>query len=60
VTNVAIKSIKPGSDGDYVRAAMKELKVMIFLKQHENVVEVFGACTKELINRKCSIKLKFS
>jgi len=37
-----------------MRAAMAELKVMLFLKFHEKVIKVIGASTTELLNRESS------
>ncbi len=47
-TAVAVKTIQPGADKTYLNALLVELKVMIFIKGHKNVVELLGAYTREL------------
>jgi len=48
---VAVKQLKNGASANFVRAAMSELKVMLFIKSHENIVKFIGACTRDLIYR---------
>jgi len=48
---VAVKCLKPGASANFIRAAMSELKVMLFLKSHQNVVKLIGAFTRDLILR---------
>ena len=49
---VAVKLVKPGARASYLLAMMAELKVMLFIKKHEHVVEVIGAHTAKLIKRR--------
>jgi len=45
---VAIKTLKSGTDKDYVKALLMELKVLIHLKEHPHLVNLVGANTKNL------------
>jgi hypothetical protein len=45
---VAIKMPKPGADKVYMKSMLSELKVMIYIGKHPNVVNLIGACTKDL------------
>ncbi|KAF0290708.1 Vascular endothelial growth factor receptor 1 [Amphibalanus amphitrite] len=45
-TTVAVKMPKSGSDPDQIRSLMSELKIMIQLGKHLNVVNLLGAVTK--------------
>lgn len=51
-TTVAVKMIKPHADITHFKALMTELKVMIHLGKHLNVVNLLGACTKNLRDSK--------
>jgi len=53
---VAVKCVKPGASANYIRAVMSELKVMLFIKSHDNVVQLVGAYTRDLVNRKCHFR----
>ncbi|CAG7827361.1 unnamed protein product [Allacma fusca] len=46
--NIAIKTTKPKVDRTILLALMSELKVMIHLEMHENIVKLLGACTEFL------------
>jgi hypothetical protein len=67
VTTVAVKMVKPtAKSNDAIVALVRELKIMIYLGEHLNVVNLLGACTKTnvigeiLINsRKYEGKLKY-
>ncbi|XP_065210948.1 vascular endothelial growth factor receptor 1-like [Planococcus citri] len=48
-TTVAVKMAKDHNDSLSVKALASELKIMIYLGQHINVVNLLGACTKDLI-----------
>lgn len=43
---VAVKTIKPASDMTIIKTLLSELKIMIHLGAHLNVVNLLGACTK--------------
>lgn len=44
-TTVAVKMVKRNSEVDTIKALASELKIMIHLGKHLNVVNVLGACT---------------
>jgi len=46
-TLVAVKTNK-GSDNQHLKALLTELKIMIYIGKHENVVNLLGAVTKNL------------
>ncbi len=53
VTTVAVKMIKPTAKAnDALDALIRELKIMIYLGSHLNVVNLMGACTKTLVKGK--------
>lgn len=54
VTTVAIKMVRRDADPTYIRALASELKIMIHLGKHLNVVNLLGACTKNLAKSKFS------
>ena len=54
-TTVAVKMVKPNSDESHFKALMSELKIMIHLGQHVNVVNLLGACTKQLVKKRKEI-----
>lgn len=47
-TIVAVKMVKRGVDALYIRALASELKIMIHLGRHLNVVNLLGACTRDI------------
>lgn len=50
-TTVAVKMVKPDADESHFKALMSELKVMVHLGKHANVVNLLGACTKSLAKK---------
>jgi hypothetical protein len=47
VTTVAVKLVKPTAKSkDAIVALVRELKILIYLGEHLNVVNLLGACTK--------------
>ncbi|KAG8438959.1 hypothetical protein GDO86_005225 [Hymenochirus boettgeri] len=42
---VAVKMLKPSANTDEVEALMSELKILSHLGNHENIVNLLGACT---------------
>jgi hypothetical protein len=53
VTTVAVKMIKPtAKSNDALDALIRELKIMIYLGSHLNVVNLMGACTKTHVKGK--------
>lgn len=51
-TTVAVKMVKRNADSTYIKALASELKIMIHLGKHINVVNLLGACTKNVVKRK--------
>lgn len=51
-TTVAVKMAKSNSDFPTIKALISELKIMVHLGKHLNVVNVLGACTGGLRKRK--------
>ncbi len=45
---VAVKTVKPYSDKIYLHSLLSEIKVLIHLGQHENIVSLLGAFTLNL------------
>ncbi|XP_051172490.1 vascular endothelial growth factor receptor 1-like isoform X2 [Leptopilina boulardi] len=48
VTTVAVKMVKRTIDPTYIKALASELKIMVHLGKHLNVVNLLGACTKNI------------
>ena len=48
MSTVAVKMVKRDADISYVKALMAEIKIMTHLGKHINVVNLLGACTKDL------------
>lgn len=55
VSTVAVKMVKRTADAEVVRALVSELKIMVHLGQHLNVVNLLGAVTKNIAKRKLSV-----
>ncbi|XP_023246383.1 vascular endothelial growth factor receptor 2-like [Copidosoma floridanum] len=51
ITTVAVKTVRRNADLMYISALAKELKTMVYLGQHSNVVNLLGACTKNIAKR---------
>lgn len=52
VTTVAVKMVKRNAEHTYVKALASELKIMVHLGKHLNVVNLLGACTKNVAKSK--------
>ncbi|KAG8237702.1 hypothetical protein J437_LFUL017705 [Ladona fulva] len=50
-TTVAVKMVKSHADISHLRALMTELKILMYIGQHLNVLNLLGACTLNLIQR---------
>ena len=48
---VAIKTVKKTADIAYLKALLSELKIMCFVGQHDNIVNLIGACTENIHKR---------
>lgn len=53
-TTVAVKMVKKTADNIYIKALASELKIMVHLGKHINIVNLLGACTKNVGKRKYS------
>jgi len=47
-TSVAVKMVKSGVDRSFIKFLISELKIMIHLGKHLNIVNLLGASTKGL------------
>jgi len=45
---IAAKTVKPNVDKSFIKALLSELKIMIYLGKHENIIELIGASTAGL------------
>ena len=51
VSTVAVKMVRRSTESTYIRALASELKIMVHLGKHLNVVNLLGACTKNITKR---------
>lgn len=58
-TTVAVKMVKKHTDNDVTRALASELKIMIYLGQHLNVVNLLGAVTKNIEKRELMVIVEY-
>uniref|UniRef100_A0A1B6CIS1 Receptor protein-tyrosine kinase n=1 Tax=Clastoptera arizonana TaxID=38151 RepID=A0A1B6CIS1_9HEMI len=58
-TTVAVKMVKRNSDFTYIKALASELKIMSHLGQNLNVVNLLGACTRNLNNRELLVMVEY-
>ncbi|XP_065214729.1 vascular endothelial growth factor receptor 1-like [Planococcus citri] len=58
-TVVAVKMAKRQEDWLCIRALASELKIMIYLGKHPNVVNLLGACTKDLIKGELAVMVEY-
>lgn len=49
---VAVKTVKPDTDPLYKKALASELKIMMNVGQHLNVVNLLGSCTTGYANKR--------
>lgn len=52
ITTVAVKMVRRTAEPSYMRALASELKIMIHLGRHLNVVNLLGACTKNILTKR--------
>jgi len=57
VITVAVKTLKPFADRDYLRALLREIKVMIYVGKHPNVLELTGCSTERLVECKYALNV---
>ena len=58
-TTVAVKMVKPQADITYIKALMAELKIMIHLGKHLNIVNLLGASTVGLARRELLVIVEY-
>lgn len=57
MTIVAVKMAKRNADNASIKALSSELKIMVHLGKHVNVVNILGACTKNVAKSKFAVKI---
>lgn len=58
-TTVAVKTVKPNADNEVMRALISELKIMIHMGQHLNVVNLLGAVTSNIAKREVLVIVEY-
>ncbi|VVC44268.1 Protein kinase, ATP binding site,Tyrosine-protein kinase, active site,Immunoglobulin [Cinara cedri] len=58
-TTVAVKMVKPNTDPSYIKALASELKIMIHLGRHLNVVNLLGAYTGNINKRELMVIVEY-
>lgn len=58
-TIVAVKMVKKQTDNEVMKALVSELKIMIHLGQHLNVVNLLGAVTKNIAKRELMVIVEY-
>ncbi|XP_062547592.1 vascular endothelial growth factor receptor 1-like isoform X3 [Armigeres subalbatus] len=58
-TVVAVKMVKKQTDNEVMRALISELKIMVHLGQHLNVVNLLGAVTKNIAKRELMVIVEY-
>ncbi|XP_059481172.1 vascular endothelial growth factor receptor 1-like [Neocloeon triangulifer] len=58
-TVVAVKMVKPNAELSHIKALMKELKILMHLGKHLNVVNLLGACTVNLSNKELLVIVEY-
>ncbi|XP_011871094.1 PREDICTED: vascular endothelial growth factor receptor 1 isoform X2 [Vollenhovia emeryi] len=59
ITTVAVKMVRRTTNPTYVRALASELKIMVHLGKHLNVVNLLGACTKNISKRELLVIVEY-
>ncbi|XP_060800546.1 vascular endothelial growth factor receptor 1 isoform X2 [Amyelois transitella] len=58
-TTVAVKTVKKTADNMYIKALASELKIMVHLGKHVNIVNLLGACTKNIGKRELMVIVEY-
>ncbi|CAH2062831.1 unnamed protein product, partial [Iphiclides podalirius] len=58
-TQVAVKMVKKTADNMYIKALATELKIMVHLGKHVNIVNLLGACTKNVGKRELIVIVEY-
>ncbi|XP_059483009.1 vascular endothelial growth factor receptor 1-like isoform X2 [Neocloeon triangulifer] len=56
---VAVKMVKRHADPAHIKALADELKIMVHLGQHLNVVNLLGACTKNIMKMELLVVVEY-
>ncbi|CAG7828347.1 unnamed protein product [Allacma fusca] len=57
--SVAVKTVKPSADKEFVKALLSEIKIMMTIGSHPSVVNFIGALTQDLRDGKLLIVVEF-
>ncbi|XP_050295851.1 vascular endothelial growth factor receptor 1-like [Anthonomus grandis grandis] len=59
-TTVAVKMVQPSvEDPVYLKALVSELKILVHIGKHLNVVNLLGACTKDVVKKELFVIVEF-
>lgn len=58
-TTVAVKSVHKSADNQVMRTLVSELKILVHLGQHLNIVNLLGAVTTDIAKRKSTKRQYF-
>ncbi|XP_063823350.1 vascular endothelial growth factor receptor 1 isoform X2 [Ostrinia nubilalis] len=58
-TLVAVKMVKKTADNMYIKALASELKIMVHMGKHVNIVNLLGACTKNVGKRELIVIVEY-
>ncbi|XP_071452914.1 vascular endothelial growth factor receptor 1-like [Hetaerina americana] len=58
-TTVAVKMVKAHAHISHLKALMTELKILIYIGHHLNVLNILGACTTNLIKKELLVILEY-
>ncbi|XP_034952110.1 vascular endothelial growth factor receptor 1 isoform X2 [Chelonus insularis] len=58
-TTVAVKMVRRSTEPTYIRSLASELKIMVHLGKHLNVVNLLGACTKNIAKRELLVIVEY-
>lgn len=58
-STVAVKMVKKQTDNEVMKALVSELKIMIYLGTHLNVVNLLGAVTKNIAKRELMVIVEY-
>ncbi|KAJ2950586.1 hypothetical protein O0L34_g8837 [Tuta absoluta] len=58
-TTVAVKMVKKTAEDMYIKALASELKIMVHLGKHINIVNLLGACTKNVGKRELIVIVEY-
>ncbi|CAH0397497.1 unnamed protein product [Chilo suppressalis] len=58
-TPVAVKMVKKTADNMYIKALASELKIMVHMGKHVNIVNLLGACTQNVGKRELIVIVEY-